>query len=204
MKSFITGLLISIVLVLNSCSSERRNQNRIVEEFDNSKIEVTVQNGYFNGELKQYYSNGQLKVFQNWSNGEIIGEFKYFDDKGNLKLFEKITMIDTFNNRKEYEHIIGNMNDAEWIDDDLITFYDNNKIIETDSIYKLGNKYSLKIFNAPQEYLLVRITNGSILRDKGHYGIRPKTNERPLQVIFSINTRHSSVDLSTYLITVVE
>ena len=205
MKSFITSFLIlSVVLLLNSCLSENNNQDRIIEEFDNSRIEVSVQNGYFNGVLKQFYSNGQLKVLQNWSNGEIIGDFKYFDNKGNLKLYEKIILIDTLNNRKKYEHIKGKMNDVECFDDDLITFYDKYKIIETDSIYKLGNKYSLKIFNAPQVYLLVRITNGNILRNKGHYSIRPKTNERPLKVIFSLNTTHGNINLSPYLITVVE
>jgi len=40
--------------------------------------------GKFNGEEKEYFENGQVKIIRNFKNDELDGDFKEFDFNGQL------------------------------------------------------------------------------------------------------------------------
>ena len=75
-----------IVFVLTSCSNQIVLKENIVDMGKEGSPKVYYQNKLFSGEVKEKYSNGNIKIESSFKYGKLNGNTKVFSEKGVLIL----------------------------------------------------------------------------------------------------------------------
>ena len=130
-----------IICVLTSCSNQIVLRENIVDMGKEGSPKIYYQNKLFSGIVKEYYSNGNLKIESLFKRGKLNGNTRMFSEKGVL-----ILDADYKNNYKN----------------GIFKQYNDSGILLIDGFYKNDKKHLVNKQYDDSEHLLMNFIKTEI------------------------------------------